>query len=348
MKALTLPRPETIVYEEVCDPELVYPTDAIIRVRATAICGSDLHLYHGRTGTLSVPMPIGHEYVGVVEATGTSVRKFQVGARVTGSFFSSCGNCWACARGLFTQCEALQLFGFGPRLGNLAGTQAERVRIPYADVTLIAVPDDVSDEAGLTVGDIASTAYFAVDRACIRPGDVVAVVGLGPVGLLAVELAYIFGAAQVLALDLVPDRLTQARQRGAVPIVANENAEHIVRDVTRGRGADAVIEAVGSADSLALAIRVARGFATISSAGVFTEGKIPVAMARAFAKDLTLRAGMCNVPAVASAVMSLVQKGRLHPERLFTHHLTLSDGERAYQLFSERKALKVLLRTASS
>jgi 2-desacetyl-2-hydroxyethyl bacteriochlorophyllide A dehydrogenase len=240
----------------------------------------------------------------------------------------------------------LQLFGFGPRAGDLAGTQAERVRIPHADVTLIAVPDDVSDEAGLTVGDIASTAYFAVQRARVQPGDVVAVVGTGPVGLSpAVEFAFLFGAAEVLALDLVPDRLSQAQQRGAHPIVADENAAGLVRDLTKGRGADAVIEAVGDSASLALAIRVARGFATVSTAGVFTEGRIPLAIAQAFTKDLTLRAGMCNVPAVAPAVMNLVHKGRLHPERLFTHRLSLSEGARGYQLFSERKALKVLLRT---
>jgi threonine dehydrogenase-like Zn-dependent dehydrogenase len=200
----------------------------------------------------------------------------------------------------------------------------------------------------LTVGDILSTAYFAVDRAGVRPGDTVAVVGLGPVGLLVVEMSYIFGAARVVGLDVVRERLDAAERLGAVSVVANRDAPQAVRALTDGRGADAVVEAVGQPESLALALRLARGFAIISSAGVYTDAALPLSMPLLFERDLTLRAGMCNVPQVALHAMALVESGRIQPENLFSHELPLSDGPRAYRLFAERLTLKVLLRPWTS
>lgn len=344
MKALTLPRLGQVVLEEVADPEILDPDDVVLRVTATAICGSDLHAYNGRIAGVPPGMPIGHEYMGIIEEAGPEVSRFCPGERVTGSFFTVCGQCWACRRGFYTQCLKSQMFGFGPRFGSLAGTQAEWVRIPHADYTLIRVPDEVSDEAGVLVGDILSTAYFAVDRGNIRPGDTVAVVGLGPVGLLSVELAYLFGAAQVIGLDMVPDRLNEAQRLGATTIAVGDDSAKQIRAMTEGRGADAVIEAVGSEQGLDLATKIARGFATISAAGVYTETALSVPMGRAFAKDLTIRAGTANVPAVAPAVIELLRCGRIRPERLFTKKLPLSAGPLGYQWFAERKALKILLR----
>ncbi len=343
MKALTLPEVGRVACEEVSNPQLQHSRDALVRVTTSAICGSDLHVYHGRIQGVEPGVPIGHEYVGIVESIGEGVRRFRPGDRVTGSFFNACGHCWACQRGLFSQCDQAGLFGFGPRFGGLGGTQAELVRIPDADYTLVALPEEISDEQGILVGDVLSTAYFAVQRGEIRPGDAVAVVGAGPVGLLAVELSFIFGAAQVIALDRVPDRLMRAESLGATPVAADANAVKRVRGLTRGRGADVVIEAVGHADALKLALQVARGFATISAAGVYTENALPVSMGRAFAKDFTLRAGMANVQAVFGPVIELLTRGRIHPERLVTHRLPLAEGPHGYQLFDQRQALKVLL-----
>lgn len=343
MKALTLPGVRQVLWQEVDDPAIVEPTDAVVRVTGSAICGSDLHVYRGRIAGVQPGIPIGHEFVGIVEAVGSDVRNYGPGDRVTGSFFSVCGQCWACTRGLYTQCVNSSMFGFGANFGNLPGTQAERVRVPHADATLIAVPTAVGDEAAITVGDIASTAYFAVDRANIHPGDTIAVVGLGPVGLLAVEMAFVVGAARVIALDLVPDRLAMAEQLGAIPVSTDGKPTAAIRDLTGGRGADAAIEAVGSEASLSLVLRLVCGFATVSTTGVFTERDMPLAMGRLFQRDLTLRAGMCNVPAVAGSVMALIEAGRIHPERLFSHRLPLSRGVEAYELFDQRRALKVFL-----
>ncbi|MCY0877592.1 MAG: alcohol dehydrogenase catalytic domain-containing protein [Firmicutes bacterium] len=339
VNALILRAIGDVVYATADDPDILEDGDAVIRTRVTAICGSDLHLYHGRVVGVNAPIALGHEYVGIVEAVGPAVKRIQVGDRVTGAFATACGRCASCLRGLSSQCQAGQLFGFG----QLPGTQAERVRIPYADSTLIKVPPGVSDAQGLLVGDNLSTAYFACEGGDIRPNDTVAVVGLGPVGLLALNLAWVFGAARVIAIDTVPTRLQVAEKLGAVPVMANERTVGRVRNLTGGHGADVVVEAVGLETSLNLALEIARGFATVSAVGAFTEKRLPVAMRRVFARNLTLKGGLANVLSVAPRVMDLLENGRLDLSWLFSHHLPLRDGPRGYQLFSRRDALKVLL-----
>ncbi len=343
MKALTLEMPGRVVYQDVPEPILVASTDAIIAVEVSAICGSDLHAYHGRIQGIEPGVPIGHEYVGLIEKVGSAVQQVQVGDRVTGSFFAACGHCWACRRGYFSQCSTVALFGFGNRFGGLPGTQAERVRIPHADYTLIKLPDDIPSDQGLLVGDILSTAYFAVQRAEIQAGDTVLVVGAGPVGLLCVEMAYVFGAAKVLAVDLVAERLQKVEALGVTAVTGGPDAVKEIRRLTEGRGADVVIEAVGNAEALKLAIDAARGFAVVSTAGVYTENALPVSMGRAFSRDLTIRAGMANVQGVFSAVLALLTHGRIRPGHLFSHRLPLADGPHGYELFQQREATKVLL-----
>lgn len=343
MKAVTLAAIDEVALRDVPEPRIEQPTDAVIRLRAGAICGSDLHVYHGQMGAMEKDYPIGHEYVGVVEEVGPLVRGFRPGMRVGGSFFSACGECDACRRRQFTQCREIQLFGFGARFGALAGSQAERVRIPHADHTLIALPDEISDEQGLFLGDALTTAYFGVKRADIEPGMTVAVVGCGPVGQLALECAQVFGAARVIALDLVPQRLAQAEEIGAVPVLADDDAAKRVRALTGGRGADAVVEAVGSEATLNLSLRLAAGFATVSAIGVFPQPSVPILIGRAFDRDLTVRAGMANIQAEAAATRELLRAGRLHPERLVTHRMPLKDASQAYALFARREAGKVIL-----
>lgn len=342
MKAITFQGEGRVQCVEIDDPKVEEPTDAVIRVTASAVCGSDLHVYHGRITGLETGYTVGHEYAGVVESVGADVRRFRPGQRVTGSFFTACGHCPACQRRQFSQCRATQLFGFGPKFGNLPGTQAERARIPFADYTLCALPDELSDEQGLFAGDALSTAFFCASRGGIAPGDMVAVVGVGPVGLLAVQCAQVFGASQVIALDVVAERLALAASLGAIPVKADAEAARTVRRLTEGRGADVVLEAVGNEASLKLAYQIAAGFGTISAAGVFTESSMAVSMGRAFAKDLTLRAGMANIQAQFEPVIRLLQQGRLRPDVLITHRLPLTEAEEAYALFDHRQALKVI------
>ncbi|MCY0899633.1 MAG: zinc-binding dehydrogenase [Firmicutes bacterium] len=287
-------------------------------------------------------MPLGHKYVGMVKAVGSGVQRFHMGDRVTGSFATACGRCWECQQQYYSQCRQRQLFGFGSRFGNLAGTQAEWARIPNADATLIPVPPDVEDADALLVGDILSTAYFAVERSEMRPGDTVAVVGLGPVGLLMVHLAYLFGVARVLALDTVEPRLIAAARAGAELVRADDAAVREVRERTGGRGADVVLEAVGREDSLRLACQLVRGFGTVSLSGAFSDVASGVPMDRIFMKDLTIRTGIANVRKVAPQVMALLAYHRLDVE-LFSHRLPLKQGFQGYELFARREAMKVLL-----
>lgn len=343
MRALTFQGIGNVQVKSVPDPQLQEATDALIRVNYSAVCGSDLHVYHGRIVGVKPDEPIGHEYAGVVHQVGSAVRRFQAGDRVTGSFFTACGHCWACDRGLYSQCVSAALFGFGERFGDLPGSQAEWLRVPNADYTLCALPDDVTFEQGLFVGDVLATAFFATQRGGIHPGDTVAIIGAGPVGLMMVECALVFGAASVIILDRVPERLALAEMLGAVPIMADESAPKKVRSLTHGQGADVVLEAVGTVDSLSAAFQVARGFATVSAAGIFSERTVEVSMGRAFAKDLTLRAGMANVQAQFGPVLELIRHKRLKPEALISHRVNLEDGARAYDLFESKKGLKVVL-----
>ncbi len=343
MRAVTYQGVRRVSVEDVPKPVLQSSTDAIIRVTLSAICGSDLHVFHGRIRGMEPGDIVGHEYVGTVEQLGDDVKLLTPGSRVLGSFFTACGHCWACRMGFFTQCIHSQLFGFGSRFGNLSGAQAQWVRVPYADQTLRPLPESITDEQGILIEDILSTAYFATQRGNIVAGDIVAVIGAGPVGLLSIQMAYVFGASLVVALDLVPQRLEQAQRLGAHPLLVNGKEGAITHDLTNGRGVDVVIEAVGSGAGLDLASRLARPFATISAAGVFTEPSLPLPMGRIFAKDLTLRSGMANVMSAFGPVMALVENGRLKPEVVITHRMPLEASEEAYQIFDQKEAMKIIL-----
>lgn len=343
VRAAMLPAVKQVAVGEVPDPTLQEADDAIVRVTLSAICGSDLHAYNGYFGEFGPNYPIGHECVGTVAAVGAGVRRILPGMRVSASFYVACGFCPACRRGHFSQCQAVKLFGFGPRFGNLPGTQAEYVRVPHADINLLPLPDEVTDVQGLFLGDALTTAAFGVRRANVGPGMTVAVVGLGPVGLLAIMVAFSAGAARVVGLDLVPERLRAAEAEGAIAVLADATAAKTARRQAGGREFDAVIEAVGQPESLRLAFELAGGFATVSSLGVFVDAAVPVFLARGFAKDTTLRVGMANIQAEWHWVKELVATGRLHPERLVSHTLPLAEAPRAYQLFAQRQATKVVL-----
>ena len=214
MKAVTFQAPGEVRVDERPEPELLAPDDAIVQVEATGVCGSDLHIYHGRV-KIEPGFVIGHEFVGEVIAAGDAVTKVDVGDRVLGCFHTACGSCFFCMRGEYHKCDESRVFGHGATLGSLQGAQAEQVLVPRANLTLRRVPDGMSDDAALFAGDVMGTGYHAVVSAGVRPGDTVVVLGLGPVGLCAAQAARASGAAQVIAVDSVGERLEVAQEFGA-------------------------------------------------------------------------------------------------------------------------------------
>src|SRR5919204_780784 len=241
MRAVIFDEVGTVNIREVPDPVIQEPGDAVVRITTAAICGSDLHFYHGKA-PLSPGDVIGHEGMGVVEQVGPEVRSFRPGDRVVMSFDIVCGECWFCRRGQTSLCQSYRMLGGGPFGGSLGGTQSEAVRVPVADVNLLAVPEGMEDERALFLGDILTTAYYGTAIADIRPDDTVAVVGAGPVGFFALQAAQVHGADRVLALDMEPDRLALAEKFGAIPInVRDRNPQGAVDDLTGGRGADVVV-----------------------------------------------------------------------------------------------------------
>ena len=269
MRAVVYEDVRRVEIADVPDPVIADPGDAVVRVTAAAICGSDLHFYSGKA-PLSPGDTIGHEGVGVVEQTGPGVERFKPGDRVVIAFDIVCGHCWFCRRGQTALCDEFRNLGAGPFGGSLGGTQAELVRVPYADSNLMAIPPGLEDERALFVGDILTTGYYGAAISGIQPGDTVAVVGAGPVGFFCAQAARLLGAKEVLALDMEPDRLAIAEKIGAVPInVKERNPEMAVAERTEGRGADVVIEAVGSTSSFDTATDVVRRGGLVTLVGVF-------------------------------------------------------------------------------
>jgi 2-desacetyl-2-hydroxyethyl bacteriochlorophyllide A dehydrogenase len=342
MLAVTFQEPGRVAVEERPEPEPIAPDDAVVRVDASGICGSDLHIFHGRV-QIEPGFTIGHEFVGTVTAAGDGVSTVSVGDRVLGTFHSACGHCFFCRRGVFQKCDEARVFGHGKTLGSLQGAQAEQVLVPHADLTLRRVPEDMSDEAALFAGDVMGTGWHAVDQAGTRPGDSVAVLGLGPVGLCAVQAAKAAGAAQVFAIDTVEERLRLAEQFGAVPIhLTEDEPRDAVKRLTGGRGVDAAIDAVGHPDALDLATRVARKAGTVSAIGVYAE-RIEVHMGVIWIKALTLKTGHANVIGHVDRVLAMMAGGVLDPTPLVTHHMPLADAEEAYAVYDRREALKIVM-----
>ncbi|HEU0023303.1 MAG TPA: alcohol dehydrogenase catalytic domain-containing protein, partial [Thermoleophilaceae bacterium] len=243
MQAVTFQGPGEVRVEERPEPELQARDDAIVRVEATGVCGSDLHIYHGRVA-IEPGFTLGHEFVGTVIAAGDGVTEVAEGDRVLGCYCSACGNCFFCRRGDYHKCDEGRVFGHGKTLGSLQGAQAEQVLVPHANLTLRRVPEGMSDDAALFAGDVMGTGYHAVAAAGAQPGDAVAVLGLGPVGLCAVQAARAAGAAQVIAIDTVEPRLALARQLGAMALhLTEEDAKRAVRAATEKRGVDVTIDA---------------------------------------------------------------------------------------------------------
>jgi threonine dehydrogenase-like Zn-dependent dehydrogenase len=343
MRAVVYRGIERVEVAEVPDAVLVEPSDAIVRVALTAICGSDLHLYHGKA-PLEPGDTIGHEAIGVVDAVGSSVKRFAPGDRVVVSFDIACGDCWFCRKGQTQLCEDFGFLGYGVFGGSLGGAQAELLRVPVADVNLLAVPDGLEDDRALFVGDALTTGVYAAGLAEIHDGDVVAIVGAGPVGFFCAQAA-LPSAASVLALDLDPSRLSIAERIGAIPVdVSARNAQTAVDEHTQGRGADVVIEAVGTPAAFERSVDIVRRGGTVVVMGVYTSEVVQAQIGVWWVRALQIRfAGTTPVHAWWKHAMAEVEAGRLDPLPIVSHRLPLDDAAHGYELFDTKQATKVLL-----
>jgi alcohol dehydrogenase len=342
MRAVTFQAPGEVAVEERPDPQLESQEDALVRIDASGICGSDLHIYHGRV-KIEPGFTIGHEFVGTVIEAGQQVTRVTAGDRVLGCFHTACGKCFFCLNGAYHECDSKRTFGHGANMGALQGTQAERALVPSADLTLRKVPDGVPDEIALFAGDVMGTGYHAIAEGDVKPGDSVAVLGLGPVGLCAVQSALAAGAGPVAAIDTVEARLKLAAQFGATPIhLTEESPRDVVKALTAGRGVTLAVDAVGHPDALDLAIRLTRKAGTVVAIGVYAE-RAEVHMGLVWIKGLTVKAGPANVIGHVDRVLTLLARGSLDPSALVTHHLALDAAPEAYRLYDRREALKIVL-----
>jgi len=348
MKALVYHGPNEKSWDEVPDAKVIDPTDAVVRVDATTICGSDLHILKGDLPEVTAGRIIGHEAVGTVEAVGDAVTNLHVGDRVLVSCISSCGRCRFCRNARFGQC----LNGGGWILGhNIDGTQAEKVRVPFADNSTYPVPAGVSDEEFLMLADILPTAYeVGVLNGHVSPGDVVAIVGAGPIGLSAITCALLFSPSHVVAIDLADSRLEAAKAFGADVTVNNsrEDPLAIIASLTGGLGADVAIEAVGTPATFELAANLVRPCGHLANIGV--HGKPAVLhLESLWARDLTITTGLCDTYSTPT-LSRLLETRQIDAARFVTHQFRLDQIVEAYDVFenaAKTGALKVLLTGAS-
>ena len=344
MRALVYHGPGHKAWEEAARPKLVEDTDAIVRVDAVTICGTDLHILKGDVPEVIDGRILGHEAVGTIEEVGPGVKMVRPGDRVLVSCISACGRCRFCREGRYGQCVG----GGGWILGhNIDGTQAEYVRVPFADTSTYLVPSGVADDEILMLADILPTSYeVGVLNGSVRPGDVVVIVGSGPVGLAAVVAARLYSPSHVVAIDLVDSRLEAAKQFGADVTINNarEDALGVVRELTDGLGADVTIEAVGTPATFELAADLVRPGGHIANVGVHGS-PATLHLERLWTLDVTITTGLVDTYSTPT-LLRLVSSGQLDAAQFVTHHFGLDEFEAAYDTFSragETKALKVVL-----
>ena len=338
MKAVTFHDVGNLQVDTVPDPVILQPTDAIVKVHLAGVCGSDLHVYHGRETGLDVGTVMGHELFGEIVALGSEVKKLRVGQQVMSPFTTSCGHCDFCRMGLTCRCREGGLFGWVAQGKGLQGAQAEYVRVPWAQGSLVPVPEGLDQELALLMGDVIPTGYFCADMAGINPAGTYVVLGCGPVGLMAVMGCFALGAEKVYAVDRVPERLAIARSFGAEPLsLDQDHLQERLLDVTNGRGADAVLEVVGSPQASRLAFDLVRPGGTISTVGVHTTPSFSFSPVEAYDKNLTFKIGRCPARHYMERLLPLVQSGRWDLKKVISHRLNLDQGKEAYRLFDEKR-----------
>lgn len=373
MKALVYRGPFNVKIEDKPMPKIEHPEDAILRVTSTAICGSDLHLYHGNVEGMEPGQTLGHEFMGVIEEVGPEVHEVKAGDRVVMPFNISCGRCWFCRHQMWSQCDRSNpkgetggAFGYTQKLGGYDGGQAEYVRVPFANTGPLKIPDHLQDEQVLFLSDILPTGYFGAEIANVTPGDDVAVFGAGPVGYFAVLSSFLRGAARVFAVDHWPARLDKVKALGAEPVNFDEvdPVKHI-KEATKGRGAiciDAVgYEAIGHHDHAQVSdpayeplnpmqvliwiSKVARKFSTVGIPGVYmtSHDNFPIGML--FGKELQIRMGQCPVKNYNEQLLHLIEVGRLDPRPIISHVMQLTEAPKGYEIFDKKNGVtKVVLK----
>ena len=341
MRVVRIQGAEQLELDEAPEPRLEAPTDAIVEVTKTAICGADLFPYHGLTPGFEPGTIPGHEWVGVVREVGDGVRGVRPGQRVVNASMISDGSCGHCRAGRPMQCENRALFGYSGVYERLDGGQAELVRAPNADRSLWPIPDEVADDDAVFVADMLPTGLSAVRRGGVDVGDVVAVLGCGTVGLMAILLARRV-ARRVIAVDGIEARRELAAGLGA-EAVDPEAAADAVADATGGLGADVVIEAAGAKPALDAAFALARGRGTVCVVGAHFEPDYPLDAGRMFEAELSLRFAMGDPINDRELLLAMIAAGELHPAELISHRMSLDEAPKAYELFDRREATKVVL-----
>lgn len=327
----------------VAKPSGLEPDEVLIRVERTAICGTDLHPYEGHM-EIEEDVVLGHEFLGTIEGVGNAVLSLSEGQLATAACATSCGSCYHCRKGEPGSCIGKRMFGMGIALGDLQGAQTEYVVVPNADRNVRVIPDEAPEELYddlLFVGDIISTGYDAVVRRFV-PGDTVAVVGAGPVGLCAVMAADALGASQVIAIDPVESRRTSAIEYGAVAMTPDEAADGVL-DLTDWRGADIVVDAAGHPDALASIPAIVRAGGTVSIPSVYLQDELTLPWGDLWLKNVNFHMGVTHLCEVMDEVMALVLAGKLNPGKIVSHHMGLSEVSEAYKLFAARDAQKIVL-----
>jgi 2-desacetyl-2-hydroxyethyl bacteriochlorophyllide A dehydrogenase len=331
MRAVICQGPRHVSVETVPDPRLPSPHGVIVQLEATAICGSDLHLYHGDFP--SVGQQLGHEGIGTVVEAGAGVTSVRVGDRVLLSAVVACGTCVSCRAGDPVCCTTSMVTAVGT-LPEVPGAQAELIAVDHADAFVRRIDDGLTVEQAVLLTDILPTGFLGAQMADINPGDSVAVFGLGPVGTMAVHAAKLFGPSTVYAVDIDPDRLREAQRLGAVAIDAREvSASAQIMELTKGRGVSAAIEAIGHDATILEATSSVAAGGTVSVVGVNLNMALPFPMGLAFFKRLTVRAAIAAIPKTWPTLVPLLQSGAIVPDAIFTHHLPLSEAPRGYELF---------------
>lgn len=342
MKAVVYSEPGVVTVITVGKPELADPADAIVEVARAGICGTDLHLVSGGHG-LAAGNIMGHEFVGTVVEVGAAVRGVRVGDRVAGADFTSCGSCWWCRSGNQWECESKSFFGSGTAFGPAVdGAQAEFVRVPFADISLQVLPADLEWESALFLGDILATGYGAVRRAGFRPGSTVAIVGGGPVGQMASQAAQACSAGPVVVVEPVEQRRELAQECGAIG-AEPADARAVLDELTAGRGADVVIEAVGGSLGLETAFGLVRRRGTVVSVGVHSDPHWPLPVAQAFADEVTLTFAIGNAIRDRDEIVSLLAAGIIDPTVIIDSRISIDDAVAGYADMRDRRIVKAVL-----
>ncbi len=388
MKAVCWHGANDVRVDTVPDPKILNPRDAILKITSTAICGSDLHLYDGYIPSMQSGDIMGHEFMGEIVEIGSEVKKRKVGDRVVVPFNIACGHCAFCSRQDWSLCDnsnpnawmaeklygysAGGLFGYSHLFGGYAGGQAEYVRVPFADVGPLEIPDGLSDDQVLFLTDIFPTGYMAAENCNIKPGDVVAIWGCGPVGQFAIKSAFMLGAERVIAIDRFPDRLKMAQEQSGAEVINYEevDAGEALKEMTGGRGPDAVIDAVGMEahgtgldgfyDQAKQALRletdrptalrqaiVACGKGgTVSIPGVYGGMLDKFPLGAAFGKGLTFKMGQTHTHRYLKPLLERIQRGEIDPSYVITHRLKLEDAPKGYEIFKHKKdnCIKIVLK----